>query len=229
MIEAAAMSSVPAAKPLAEMASAEGADARHGLQSVIECLPFGETEESFICPPDQNGFRRDCVASDSSEASARRVGLEGNGGTRKRENEGAARSSNGRSPVPEEADAALPVNVQRLAPREREVATLVYRNDPLTANAVLAQVSGKVGNAAVRSMLRRLVAKGIVNRRKDGGVKAFEYCPAITNAVSAQAAIRRLAEDHFEGSIASVARAVLDLVARYDKPLLHDLERRTGA
>lgn len=131
--------------------------------------------------------------------------------------------------VREEADAALPVKVQRLAPREREVATLVYGNGPLTANAVLAQVSGKVGNAAVRSMLRRLVAKGIVNRRKDGGVKAFEYCPAITNAVSTQAAIRRLAEDHFEGSIASVARAVLDLVARYDKPLPHDLEWRTGA
>jgi hypothetical protein len=55
-------------------------------------------------------------------------------------------------------------------------------------------------------------------------VSAFDYFPAITNQVSSQAAIRRLAEEHFEGSIVSVARAVLDLVTCYDEPLCHELE-----
>jgi len=94
----------------------------------------------------------------------------------------------------------LPAAVLRLAPREREVATLVYERGALTAAEVEAMLPVPISNGAVRSMLGRLVSKKVLKRRGGGAGKAFFYVPAITTRDAVQLAFRQLAEDYFEGS-----------------------------
>jgi predicted transcriptional regulator len=59
----------------------------------------------------------------------------------------------------------LPQAVRQLPRREREVAMLIYRKGALTAMEIGSHVSG-VSNGSIRTMLGRLVRKGILKRRR---------------------------------------------------------------
>jgi predicted transcriptional regulator len=61
-------------------------------------------------------------------------------------------------------------------------------------------------------MLRRLMKKGIVNRRSAGQYKTFLYVPAITTEYVRQSAILHLAQQHFSGSLPRLAATVDDLL-----------------
>jgi predicted transcriptional regulator len=108
--------------------------------------------------------------------------------------------------------AALPPQVERLAAREREVAAVVYSNGPSTANEVKDRLSDKISNGAVRSMLMRLVAKGVLRRRKRGRGQAFVYIPAITGDHLKSHAIQTLALEYFNGSLADLIAGIADLM-----------------
>lgn len=111
-------------------------------------------------------------------------------------------------------DATLPMQVQRLAVREREVAAIVYANGATTANEVQKRLSDEISNGAVRSMLVRLVAKGILARRwgKRGRGQNFIYTPAITSDDLKHDAIKRVTVEYFNGSLVDVAITVADLL-----------------
>ncbi len=101
----------------------------------------------------------------------------------------------------------------RLAGREREVAGIVYDGGrSLSADEVRVALSDPLSNSAVRSMLSRLAAKGVLGTRKDG--KRLLYFPALADANARQEAILRLAHDYFGGSLAEAAMAVLALARR---------------
>jgi predicted transcriptional regulator len=93
------------------------------------------------------------------------------------------------------------------------VAAIVYQcGRGITADEVRLALSDPLSNSAVRSMLSRLVAKGLLVARKAG--KALLYLPAVTDAEARERALLRLAEDYFAGSIAEAAMAMLALARR---------------
>ena len=101
----------------------------------------------------------------------------------------------------------------RLAPREREVAEIVYAcGRGISADEVRHALGDPLSNSAVRSMLGRLAAKGLLATRRAG--KKFLYLPAIADAAAREAAILRLAQDYFAGSLAEAAMATLALARR---------------
>ncbi len=109
--------------------------------------------------------------------------------------------------------AHLPLEVERLFPREKEIATLVYSRGLVTAVDVEQDLSEPICNAAVRSMLNRLVRKGVLSRAKCGRGGAFVYGPGITQAAAREKALRRFADEFFEGSLEGLAKAVARLSA----------------
>jgi predicted transcriptional regulator len=105
-----------------------------------------------------------------------------------------------------------PQIVLSLAPAEREVALLVYQLGGCTAKEVQDRLGKRVSNATVRTMLRRLMNKGIVSRRATGRYKTFLYVPAVTTEYVRQSAILHLAQQHFAGSLPRLAATLDDLL-----------------
>ena len=104
--------------------------------------------------------------------------------------------------------------IDRLFPLEREIAELVYARGCVTAKEVEAGLSRPLSNPAVRSMLNRLVRKGLLVRHELKPPSAFVYGPAITRAAAEENAIRQCAEDFFGGSIDQVATDLAQLFRR---------------
>lgn len=101
----------------------------------------------------------------------------------------------------------------RLPGREREVAAIVYEcGRGISADEVRLALGDPLSNSAVRSMLTRLAAKGLLTTRKDG--KKFLYLPALADEAAREAAILRLAQDYFAGSLAEAAMAMLTMARR---------------
>lgn len=106
--------------------------------------------------------------------------------------------------------------LMRLAAREREVAAIVYTQAGATAKQVETQLSTAMTNSAVRSMLVRLVRKGILTRRAIAGRRGrgqeYLYLPALTGPELKIRALRRLSEDFFDGSLAEAAQWLQEMV-----------------
>lgn len=111
-----------------------------------------------------------------------------------------------------------PQIVLNLAPAEREVALLVYQLGGCTAKEVQDRLGKRVTNATVRTMLRRLMKKGILSRRSAGQYKTFLYVPAITTEYVRQSAILHLAQQHFAGSLPRLAATLDDLLHLHTAP-----------
>lgn len=101
---------------------------------------------------------------------------------------------------------ALPMEVRLLLPREREVATIVYSIGSCTAAQVVHNLRRTPDRSTVRSMLNRLVDKGILKRTPGG--RSFVYSPGLTLADSAVLALRRFANDYFAGSMSRAATSM---------------------
>ena len=99
------------------------------------------------------------------------------------------------------------MQVSRLPRREREVAEIVHARGEASAVEICEALADPISNAAVRSMLTRLEAKGVVRRRKEG--KRFFYAPAAGEAAR-ESALKRLSREHFGGSLAALAAAAFD-------------------
>ncbi|GAA4723136.1 BlaI/MecI/CopY family transcriptional regulator [Sphingomonas lutea] len=105
-----------------------------------------------------------------------------------------------------------PFDIDQLFPREREIALFVYAHGCVTAKDVEAAV-GSLTNAAVRSMLNRLVRKGLITRQELKAPNPFVYGPALTEVSAQERAIRQCADDFFDGSVDAVAAALADVYA----------------
>jgi len=116
-----------------------------------------------------------------------------------------------------------------LAPREQEVATIVYLNASMTATEVESALSSEISNAAIRSMLNRLVAKGVLRRHKGEGKSYFIYSPAVQLPEIQERVLERVAGDYFGGSLSEVSRCVVRLMEKQDPEALSALSRQIGA
>lgn len=117
------------------------------------------------------------------------------------------------SAVVEPGAPIVPSEIEQLYRREREVALIVYRRGLATATDVQGALSAPLSNPAIRSMLNRLVAKGVLTRTKCGPYGTFIYGPAVTAASARETALRQFAEDFYSGSLSSLAGAIANLFA----------------
>ena len=97
----------------------------------------------------------------------------------------------------------------KLPPRERQVAEIVHKRGEASAAEIIRVLPEPLSSSAVRSMLSRLVAKGVVRRRRDG--KRFVYLPVRANPAARDAALRRVSREFFGGSLSDAADALIQL------------------
>ena len=109
---------------------------------------------------------------------------------------------------------ALPPQVQGLAARERQLASAIYRCGAMTAKELEAIIHPTLSNGAIRSMLVRLVRKGILRREsgKRGRGQEFVYLPAITYEEVKRRALAQLSERYFNGSLLRMMIEIADLL-----------------
>jgi predicted transcriptional regulator len=108
---------------------------------------------------------------------------------------------------------ALPISLERLYPREREIAVIVYQRGVATAADVQIELSENLSNPAIRSMLNRLVNKNILNRVRCGRHGTYVYSAALTRTSAKEVALRQFANDFYDGSLSALAMAIGDLFA----------------
>ncbi|WP_243692133.1 BlaI/MecI/CopY family transcriptional regulator [Caulobacter sp. BK020] len=113
--------------------------------------------------------------------------------------------------------------IESLPRREREVFETLCRLESSTAAAVRAGLSDPLSDSAVRTLLSRLEAKGLVERTP--GPDGFLYSPAQRTEAVAAGALRRMIDTFFAGSAASAATALLGLGQRLTPEEAAALER----
>ena len=113
--------------------------------------------------------------------------------------------------------------IESLPRREREVFETLCRMEASTAAGVRAALSDPLSDSAVRTMLSRLEAKGLVER--SAGSEGFLYSPRQRTEAVAANALRRMIDTFFSGSAASAATALLGLGQRLTAEEAAALER----
>lgn len=113
--------------------------------------------------------------------------------------------------------------IESLPRREREVFETLCRLQTGATSAVRAAMGGSLSDSAVRTLLARLEAKGLVAREQnsDGVV----YRPSPRPETIAASALRRTVDTFFAGSAASAATALLGLTQKLKPEELEALER----
>jgi predicted transcriptional regulator len=113
--------------------------------------------------------------------------------------------------------------IEALPRREREVFETLCRMEASTAAGVRNGLSDPLSDSAVRTMLSRLEAKGLVER--SSGPDGFLYRPVQRTEAVAAGALRRMIDTFFAGSAASAATALLGLGQRLTPEEAAALER----
>lgn len=113
--------------------------------------------------------------------------------------------------------------IETLPRREREIFETVCGLEEATAAVIGAALKEPPSNSAVRALLGRLVAKGlIVYRTVD---HTYLYSPAPSAASIAKSSLERVVATFFEGSVASAATALLGSAPRLKDTELDALQK----
>jgi len=112
---------------------------------------------------------------------------------------------------------------ESLPRREREAFEAVCRLDRPTTGDVRAAMTGGLSDSAVRTLLSRLEAKGLIGR--DASDDGYVYRPLQRAQTLAAGALRRTVDTFFAGSAVSAATALLGLAQKLKPEELEALER----
>jgi len=110
-----------------------------------------------------------------------------------------------------------------LAPRERQIVDILYQREDATVTEVREALPDPLTASAVRAMLTRLQAKGIVVRR--GSERGFVYAPRVPQSEATRSALSQVVNVFFNGSAVGAASALLDMSGPLNDRDLDDLER----
>ena len=86
--------------------------------------------------------------------------------------------------------------------------TIVWTRGSVTAAEVTEALDKPLTNATVRTLLRRLEAKGFVRHAVDGRV--FVYSPRVAEAQAGAGAVRRIVQRFFGGSASKLMAGLVD-------------------
>ena len=101
-------------------------------------------------------------------------------------------------------DPAPPTALSR---RERQVMDILYRRGEATVAEVMADLPDPPTYSAVRSILRILMEKGLINHREDG--PRYVYLPAVNTDRARDDALKHVIRTFFDGSAEQAVAAVL--------------------
>lgn len=108
-----------------------------------------------------------------------------------------------------------------LARRERQIMDVIFRLGEATVAEVRAQLADPPSYSSVRTIIRKIEAKGLLKHRQDG--KRYVYRPTQSRETASRTAAQRLMDVFFSGSAPDTVAAILDVSAKnLDKS---DLER----
>jgi predicted transcriptional regulator len=113
--------------------------------------------------------------------------------------------------------------IDKLPPRERELFEAVYAMKEATAAQLEKTLEDAPSNSAIRVMLRRLEAKGLLTHREEAG--RFFYAPALPEKRIRQSAVKRFVETYFGGSPVGAAAALIGMSEDVDPEELRTLEQ----
>ena len=97
----------------------------------------------------------------------------------------------------------------RLSRREQEILDIVYRLGHATAVEVRAAMREAPTDAAVRTTLRILVAKGHLRIAQDG--PRYDYWPTVSPETASRSELQHVVKTFFGGSAESAMAALLDI------------------
>lgn len=106
------------------------------------------------------------------------------------------------SPIPQ---------VRRLCGREQEIANIVYARGLVSANDIREALGFAITNPAIRSMLGRLVRKGILTQVRCRQNRPFLYGPGLSQFSAREHEVRQMAADFFDGSLEALASEIAEL------------------
>jgi predicted transcriptional regulator len=113
--------------------------------------------------------------------------------------------------------------IEGLPRREREIFEIVASAGTATAVAVRAAMSDPPSHSAVRTLLARLEARGLLRHRRVEQSYVYESVPR--PAKVRESALQQLVKTFFNGSAASAATALLGLSREFDPAELEALQR----
>ena len=111
----------------------------------------------------------------------------------------------------------LPAPLRALGPRQREIASIIYSASAATPRDVRERLAEPGSVRVVRTLLDRMATKGIVKRRRSGRHSEVIYVAAIATPQVKEAAVRKLADEQFGGSLADAAAAIVELAKQRDR------------
>lgn len=113
--------------------------------------------------------------------------------------------------------------IETLPRRERDVFETLCRLEQATAASVRLALAVPLSDSAVRTLLSRLEAKGLVRRQAEGASNL--YTPVPSTDTVATGALTRVIDTFFAGSAASAATALLGMTRSLNPEELAALER----
>ncbi|HKY99354.1 MAG TPA: BlaI/MecI/CopY family transcriptional regulator [Gemmatimonadaceae bacterium] len=99
--------------------------------------------------------------------------------------------------------------MENLAPRERQIMTIIYRLGRATASEVQAELPDPLSNSAVRGMLRLLEEKGHLVHDLEG--PRYVYRPSVDPARVSRTAVKDLVKTFFNNSAGTAVTAMLGM------------------
>ena len=94
-----------------------------------------------------------------------------------------------------------------LGARERQIMDAIYELGEASVADVLAKLTDPPTYSAVRTMIRLLEKKGLLQHRQMG--TKYVYCPAHSREAAKRSALKHLMQTFFAGSAADAVEAIL--------------------
>ena len=112
-----------------------------------------------------------------------------------------------------------------LSKRERQIMDALYKRRRATAADIREDMADAPSYSAVRTLLRILEEKGIIEHDEDG--PRYVYQPTAPLRTARRAAAKRLLDTFFEGSVPQAVATLLDVsAANLSEAELNELESR---
>lgn len=116
---------------------------------------------------------------------------------------------------------------EKIPPRERELVDHLYRAGECTVADLRTHLPDELSASALRTMLSRLEAKGLVQRRQSPA--GWLYSPTVPQDDAKESMLQHVVRTFFNGSAASAASALLGMSDRLDAKELDELEKLVAA
>lgn len=110
-----------------------------------------------------------------------------------------------------------------LPPREREIVDILYERGASTVTEIGEALPAELSGSAIRSMLKRLEAKGFVVR--EASDRGFLYAPSVEEKTASKSALTQVVRVFFNGSATSAAAALLGMQDKMSAGDLDELEK----